>query len=185
MSIEVHLEEYRLVQGKIDKIGEFRFIVRGWAVTLAIAVVATAELAKLHPIAMLLAILALGVFAAAERREERLAAVLRRRAQRLEAFLMLTTASALPNMTTVQPSPQIARGIARIPPAKGMDRVLAAIDDTFYICLSFIILTLFVVRLLLPVAEGPLDKPAVPAVTATKTTPIQPAHPKAAKKTAP
>jgi hypothetical protein len=29
------LEEYKLVQSKIDKLGEFRFIVRGWAITVA------------------------------------------------------------------------------------------------------------------------------------------------------
>ena len=35
--VEVEVEEYKLIQGKFDKIGEFRFKIKEWSVTLVLA----------------------------------------------------------------------------------------------------------------------------------------------------
>lgn len=49
---DVKLEEYRLLQGKLDKIGEFRIQVKSWVVALASAIAFVGLTSDVPPIAM-------------------------------------------------------------------------------------------------------------------------------------
>jgi uncharacterized membrane protein len=181
----IHLEEYRLVQEKIDKIGEFRFIVRGWAVTLATAIVGAAEIAKLHPGSMLLAIIALGVFAAVERQQERVGDTLGRRARHLETYLQIVALQAVKGIpVVVVPAPRIAADLLMMPKPRGLDRPLQWTHRNFYLILSSIIVLLVAVRVLLPEWDPEKAKPAPVAQPTTKQTPPtnSPAGPPAPRK---
>lgn len=181
MADDIHLEEYRLVQGKIDKIGEFRFIVRGWAVTLATAIVGAAEIAKLHPGSMLLAIVALGVFAAVERQEERVGETLAKRAKRLESHLAISAVQAIQGgmPVTVVPAPRIAADLLRMRKPKGFDRFLEWTHRNFYLILSGIIAMVVIVRVLIPEWDGKQLQPSDPPKIITKQERKSPPAPEA------
>lgn len=56
------LEEYRILQGKIDKFGEFHFHVRGWTVTLITALLLTTLQSGVSPYALLVGLPLVGIF---------------------------------------------------------------------------------------------------------------------------
>jgi hypothetical protein len=63
--------EYRIIQDKIDKIGSFRFTVRGWSVTLVIAsIFATSSSAAVSPWLLLLLIIFVSLFYVLEREQD-------------------------------------------------------------------------------------------------------------------
>jgi hypothetical protein len=80
-------EEYKLVQAKIDKIGDFQFKVKSWSAALLGAVLSGAVAAPRFPIAMMAmvgaAFLVL-IFHLSERRQRQLSRLLGRRASDLE-----------------------------------------------------------------------------------------------------
>lgn len=97
-------DEYKILQGKIDKIGEFRFLVRGWAVTLVTAA-ALANLGADLPAYTILGIIPLvAMFQAMEAHQRIWSQAFARRALTLEAQLRQLTATH--GATT--DSPQIA-----------------------------------------------------------------------------
>ncbi len=79
-------DEYKIVQDKIDKIGAFRFTIRGWTVTLVTgAILALASANLLSPFVPLFLLFLLGIFAQIEGRQNRNQDILEDRAFEIEA----------------------------------------------------------------------------------------------------
>jgi hypothetical protein len=77
--------EYEIVQDKIDKIGAFRFTIRGWTVTLVTGViVAVANTRFFSPFAPLFLLVLLYIFASIERKQNRNQEILEDRAFEIE-----------------------------------------------------------------------------------------------------
>ena len=87
--VELLMREYQVLQGKIDKIGEFRFTIKGWALTLdtgtALAAFAT-SLDRRFAILLLLGVVVALWFL--ELRQIRLTEIFQNRAFRIEKVIM-------------------------------------------------------------------------------------------------
>jgi hypothetical protein len=64
---ETHWEEYKILQAKVDKQGEFRFHIKGWAVTLVLVVGGSAIPTSVPPPLLLLLLVPLVLFHCLER----------------------------------------------------------------------------------------------------------------------
>jgi hypothetical protein len=88
-------EEYELIQGKIDELGEFKFRVRGWSLTLQTAIIAAAlsgkafeaPSPKLYVCASIGALVIIGLFHMLEQEKEFFSAALSNRAVLIERAL--------------------------------------------------------------------------------------------------
>lgn len=116
------LEEYKLLQGKIDKIGEFKFKVRGWSFTLVTALVvgtAKSDLTWLHIVALSVAMfLLLVAFNVMEQYQNELGRAFGKRATDIQQAIFRLTqganaAMAASLMRRVGFSPQVANVAAR------------------------------------------------------------------------
>jgi len=104
--------EYRIVQDKIDKIGGFRFTIRGWTVTLVTgAVLAVASTKYLSPLALLFLFVLLAVFAAIERRQNRNQQVLEDRAFEIEVEFRRIQTEVGGTQERLTMSPRIAHSL--------------------------------------------------------------------------
>jgi hypothetical protein len=82
-------EEYNLIQSKIDGIGEFKFKVRGWLITILSAILATLITDKIpHPFDYFIFIIPL-IFHLLEREQTEIQGILSDRARRLEKAITL------------------------------------------------------------------------------------------------
>src|SRR5690242_14539505 len=82
---ELLLDEYKLLQDKIDKLGEDKFKVRSWCITLATGVIAGAKLAGgLSPSILLLVFPIVAAFHLVEHRQRQIAARFGMRAREIE-----------------------------------------------------------------------------------------------------
>ena len=81
------IEEYRLVQTKIDNIGGFKFRVRGWSITAASGLLIASSSDPLPNAACLLAPLVIIAFAYLEQEQDELALALGNRARLIENVL--------------------------------------------------------------------------------------------------
>ena len=77
-------EEYKLIQAKIDKIGEFQFKVKSWSATLLGAVLFGGAATSRFPVALFCALILTIMFHLSERRQRQLSQRLGRRASALE-----------------------------------------------------------------------------------------------------
>jgi hypothetical protein len=110
------MDEYKILQDKIDKIGGFRFTVKGWCVTLTTAALAAAGAGKIPYILAPLPILLVLVFFLLEYEQWELTLRFGRRAAEIE--------DALHSVRTGDPSfdfatfrfPYIASDLAQRPP---------------------------------------------------------------------
>lgn len=95
MWLEQLTGEYRIIQEKIDKIAAFRFTIRGWSVTLVVALAFGANSLKLPPYWILSAFLPLVAFLLMERSQGKNSHILTGRAVRIEkriwAILLLSS----------------------------------------------------------------------------------------------
>src|SRR6266567_1802631 len=81
-------EEYKILQSKIDKIGEDRFKVRTWSVTIALGFVLGEKVfSAIPPVALLLAFPTVGIFHLLEHRQRDLGRKLGKRARQIEYML--------------------------------------------------------------------------------------------------
>ena len=88
MSSDWLLEEYKLLQSKIDKIGEDRFKVRTWSVTLTMGLLLGAKISSvLSPAALSFAFLTVIMFHLVEHKQRGLGKKLGDRALKLEALI--------------------------------------------------------------------------------------------------
>jgi hypothetical protein len=86
--VDLLMKEYSILQGKIDKIGEFRFTIKGWALTLNTGAVVAAFATSLHAItAILLVFGLLFVLWRLEWRQIRLSNIFQDRALRIEKII--------------------------------------------------------------------------------------------------
>ena len=104
--------EYRIVQDKIDKIGGFRFTIRGWTVTLVTGAILTVASAKsLSPLALLFLFVLLALFAAIERRQNRNQQVLEDRAFEIEVEFRRIQSEICGSQERLMMSPRIAHSL--------------------------------------------------------------------------
>ena len=88
MSTDWLLEEYKLLQSKIDKIGEDRFKVRTWSVTITMGLSLGARIsATFSPVTLVFALLTVSIFHLVEHKQRGLGRKLGDRALKLEALI--------------------------------------------------------------------------------------------------
>ncbi|MEO2032137.1 MAG: hypothetical protein ABGZ35_08625 [Planctomycetaceae bacterium] len=56
------ISEFDLLQGKIDNVGDFSFRVKAWSISLTTAIVIGAMSRRIHPNAVLVALVGIGAF---------------------------------------------------------------------------------------------------------------------------
>lgn len=110
MSSDWLLEEYKLLQSKIDKIGEDRFKVRTWSVTLTMGLLLGAKISStLSPAALSFAFLTVIMFHLVEHKQRGLGRKLGDRALKLEALIRnRAQASSSGSGTAQEHYPEIA-----------------------------------------------------------------------------
>ena len=166
--------EYRIIQDKIDKIGSFRFTVKGWSVTLVIAsIFATGSSKSISPFLLLLLLWFVWLFYGIERKQNRLGLLFGQRALRIEKevhrIIRSHSEQGKPR-SDVGPTPWIAyhlRESARnSAPSGGFPRLIRWIKETdriFY--LSQTIVVILAVAFLLCVRSQSPDTPTPSAVS--------------------
>jgi hypothetical protein len=131
--------EYKILQDKIDKIGAFKFTIRGWSVTLVVASIFAAGSAKLvSPYLLLLLFIFLGLFFAAEYKQHRFQSLFGTRAFQIEKEMWRILRSR--NSGEIALSPRIAHHLSddalRLTPSghfPKLKRWLMDPDGWFYI----------------------------------------------------
>jgi hypothetical protein len=130
------LDEYKLVQDKIDKFGAFKFIIRGWAMTVTSAIVAAIATATAPSVSALLVIPILLLFWGVEAHEIETQRFLSSRALRIETALLKTGTA-----------PQTASLIAaQVTARQKKTWMLKSLHDLFYVALVLIVGMAFTVR---------------------------------------
>jgi hypothetical protein len=107
MSDDPLLEEYKILLPKIDKIGDYRFIVRGWSATIVLGLLFGSSAANVPYYIVLLALPIVGLFYLMEANQNDLQVVLMKRAASLERTFQMASAKRY-----VDPNPY-ADAIAR------------------------------------------------------------------------
>jgi len=107
-------DEYKIVQDKIDKIGGFKFIIKGWSVTAVIDALAVGKTANLLTTLMISVGLAfmLFYFFRLEVKQERLSMILGERARKLEVISRRINRENNPILGVSLSVPYIAHEIA-------------------------------------------------------------------------
>ena len=108
-------EEYKLIQAKIDKIGEFQFKVKSWSATLLGAVLFGGAATSRFPLALFCALFLAPMFHLSERRQRQLSQRLGRRASALERAF-----SELPPISDIQLWARIQRRIPSLHSVPGI-----------------------------------------------------------------
>jgi hypothetical protein len=144
------LDEYKLVQDKIDKFGAFKFVIRGWAMTVTSAIIAAIATAAILSSAALFVIPVLLLFWALEAYELRTRVLLSSRALRIESALRKTGAA-----------PETAGSLAAGAIGLRKGSWLKWVHDLFYVLLMIIVGCAFAVRYF----QRPPAQPARPADT--------------------
>lgn len=143
-------EEYRVLQGKLDKIGEFHFLIRGWAVTLIGGLLVTVGPDR-NPLEVLAGIPLIGLFHMVESHQNRWQKAFGQRLFFLERVLRVGDDLAqAPRIagTIVATSQSMRRGTLR-------DRFLLRMPLYFYLALYAFIALMFAARWMNP--KGPGD----------------------------
>ena len=174
--------EYRLLQDKIDKIGAFRFTIRGWSVTLVIASIIAAGSSKVvSPYFLGLLLLFLYTLYATERKQNRHSIIFGDRA----LFLEKRIREALRNHSQGEPIvgyyPGIAHHLHNIRRRGGDEGFLAWITDPdhfFYLVQAIAVVIAIVVLCLIP-------KPKPDAVDGQTVIQLQTASPNVTRGQAP
>src|SRR6266487_1983549 len=115
-SSQLLLEEYKLIQGKIDKLGEDKFKVRSWSFTLLTGGVAVAKFSGtlenswLGPFLLLLFLPAVAAFHLVELRQRQIG---KRLGLRAEAIELIWRRSSRSGNGSYGPTPQLARHMIR------------------------------------------------------------------------
>jgi hypothetical protein len=134
--------EYEIVQDKIDKIGAFRFTIRGWTVTLVTgAILAVASATFLSPYALLFLLILLGVFAAIERQQNRNQQVLEDRAFEIEVEFRRMQTDRSGSHNSLMMTPRIAHSLrdGSLQNINALRRFLEDPDRWFYWSLVFVV----------------------------------------------
>lgn len=111
------LEEYKILLPKIDKIGDYRFIVRGWSATIVLGLLFGSSAANVPNYIVLLALPIVGLFYLMELNQNNLQVVLMKRAAGLERTFQAgspkTYVDPNPYAEPIGPVPGIATAINR------------------------------------------------------------------------
>jgi len=107
------LDEYKILQDKLDKIGEFRFTIKGWSVTVTLAALAAATAANAASVALLPLLLAMAFFML-ERKQHELSEAYARRAVEIEAAMMRLRSGRGRDLSSIRFIPGIGNSLWRV-----------------------------------------------------------------------
>lgn len=142
------LEEYKILLPKIDKIGDYRFTVRGWSATIVLGLLFGSSAANVPSYIILLAVPIVILFYLMERNQNNLQVVLMKRAASLErTFQAVSTKRYVdpnPYADPIGPVPGIATAINRAGKrATRFQRAARRSDPAFYWAQAVLILIAF------------------------------------------
>jgi hypothetical protein len=112
--IEHLLTEYKILQDKLDKIGSFRFTIKGWSVTVTVASLAAATATNSSAFAAVLPLLIVLVFFLLEWRQHSLSAIYSDRLLDIETALARHRSGTLPDLSSIRFIPGIANSVTRV-----------------------------------------------------------------------
>jgi hypothetical protein len=134
--LELMHSEYKILQDKIDKIGGFRFTIRGWSVTIVMASIVAAGGSKLiSPYLLGVLFIFIWVFYAVENRQNELREIFQNRAFYLERRLREYLRSQAPDHTLTGTFPGLAHHLHDVQRGQNVSpgrRWLTATDRYFY-----------------------------------------------------
>lgn len=138
-SLEEHLfDEWKVIQGKLDKVGEFKFHVKNWAFTITVAILGGAYVAAKPWWLALWAIISPLLFWLLEQKQERLANAFGQRAERIEGAIArsqnkmnLATPARKALLRAVKQSPGLAEDIRILTKSRSF-RLWKYADSFFY-----------------------------------------------------
>lgn len=155
MPAHQHWEEYKLLQGKIDKIGSAKFQIKGWTVTLITAVIVASFTWSVSNVALVVTIPIIGLaFYLLEHEQVRLGRSYGKRADQLE---QLMRGQATLGIRPEEKTPRIAQfskaASARCPKwlskhtrARAAWRAIANTDTSFYMLIALLFVLVLMVR---------------------------------------
>jgi len=132
-------DEYKLIQDKIDKIGAFRFQIRGWATTIVSAMIVSGFNDAMPAWIHISGLPILGIFLALEHKQDAIEEVLTKRAKHLERRMYLTAKNENARLDT----PRLAHWLPRAVRHKAFEHM----DSIVYGLLIFSLLVAFSVRM--------------------------------------
>ncbi len=93
-------DEYKILQDKLDRLGDFRFRVRGWVITIVTGLIAAGLSTRVPWYVYLLTAISLSGFHLMERTQSTWQRVFSNRADEIEDYLRVNPAFASPGITT-------------------------------------------------------------------------------------
>ncbi|WNM58752.1 hypothetical protein [Candidatus Nitrospira allomarina] len=156
-------EEYKILQDKLDKIGDFRFKVRGWTITVISAVVTGGFIGNMTPFFLILPLLLVFIFQLLEKNQDIWQEAFSKRVFRLERQI-----SRKPNE-----SPRIARSIrerhSEVKHGGWFDKLALYAYPNFFIGMYFLIILVLLLKLFLsqPQPNTVVKTPVIKPLSAT------------------
>jgi Flp pilus assembly protein TadB len=141
------LEEWKILQAKVDKIGEFRFHIKNWAVTVAVAFIIGVYVTYALPWLVLAALVPTWAFFLVENRQQKILHVLMTRAERLE-LAMQRLATSMRTEAEMNSLKELLGAVGSVPGTAGALRTFSRSrrfdrwifnEANFYIALSLFI----------------------------------------------
>lgn len=163
MTADKHWEEYKLLQGKIDKIGSAKFQIKGWTVTLITLVIVASLSSSFSTGSLAITVPIIGLaFFLLERHQVRLGKSYGKRADQLEQLLR---AHAIRGMRPEEKGPRVAqfsksasatcpKWIRKHTLPRVAWRAITNSDNSFYMLIAL----LYVLVLILAILSGSGDK---------------------------
>lgn len=152
-------DEYKILQDKIDKIGGFRFTIKGWSITLVVAALFAGSATSTIPLWLLAGVLLLFIFMfySVERKQANLSRRFGQRCRKIEHVVSKllrysSNGTRLPEFVSLHYAPGIANHLLLTDPTEltndsSFRTVIKDVDKQFYfaeaIIVIFVALTLY------------------------------------------
>lgn len=131
-------DEWKIIQGKLDKVGEFKFHVKNWAFTITVAIIGGAYVAAKPWWLPLCAAISPVLFWLLEQKQERLAKIFGQRAERIKGAIARSQNKMIPAtaarrslLRATKQSPGLAEDISILTKSRSF-RFWKHADDLFY-----------------------------------------------------
>lgn len=160
-------EEYKLLQGKLDGLGTFKFQIRGWAVTLMVAFLVSGTAANFPAIAFLFGLAVVGLFYLLDSNQQVWQTSCTKRLSQLETQLVKHGQGKRD-----QQSPGVVRTIRmEFVKKKGFRRFLLRQETgVFYFLLTALIIAFTVASVCRPIKDPPPTKIQIVSPSETSIT---------------
>jgi hypothetical protein len=174
------LDEYKILQDKLDKIGEFRFTIKGWSVTVTLAALTAATAANASAWVALLPLLVAMAFFVLERKQHELSEAYGRRAVEIEAAMMRLRSGRGRDLSSIRFIPGIGNSLWRVALRKrrfvSWRKVVKDADYAIYLIQALVIICVAGWIQFVRVPAQPAQNPTPPNAIAAPA-PTRPAAP--------